>query len=109
MLTAVTGTADHVRRNRAAWDGWAAEYAGPGLRNWAAAQPSWGIWNIAEEQAGVLPADLGGPGQHRAGLRHRVLVSVAGPPRRADGRGDNVDRDAGRPDLGVLCAHEPVA
>jgi SAM-dependent methyltransferase len=60
MLTAVTGTADHVRRNRAAWDRWATEYAGPGLRNWAAAEPVWGIWNIAETDAGVLPADLEG-------------------------------------------------
>jgi len=60
MLTAVTGTGDHVRRNRAAWDRWSVEYAGPGLRNWAAAEPAWGIWNIAETQAGVLPADLDG-------------------------------------------------
>ena len=60
MLTAVTGTADHVRRNRAAWDRWAAEYAGPGLRHWAAPEPAWGIWNVAEAQAGVLPADLQG-------------------------------------------------
>jgi SAM-dependent methyltransferase len=60
MLTAVTGTEDHVRRNRVAWDRWATEYAGPGLRNWAAAEPAWGIWNIAEAQAGVLPTDLKG-------------------------------------------------
>jgi SAM-dependent methyltransferase len=60
MLTAVTGTADHVRRNRAVWDRWAAEYAGPGLRLWEASEPSWGIWNIAEAQAGVLPADVKG-------------------------------------------------
>ena len=32
MLAAVNGTADHVRRNRAAWDRLAAEYAEPGLR-----------------------------------------------------------------------------
>ena len=57
--TAVTGIADHVPRNRAAWDRWAEEYAGPGLRNWAAAEPSWGIWEIAEAQAGVLPGDRG--------------------------------------------------
>ena len=56
----MTGTADHVRRNRAAWDRWAAEYAGPGLRLWAAAEPAWGIWNVTEAQAGVLPADLQG-------------------------------------------------
>ena len=60
MLTAVAGAADHVRRNRTAWDRWAAEYAGPGLRNWAAPEPAWGIWNIPEAQAGVLPADLDG-------------------------------------------------
>src|SRR5215472_14808330 len=46
MLAAVSGTGEHVPRNRAAWDRWAAEYAAPGLRNWAAAQPSWGIWGI---------------------------------------------------------------
>jgi hypothetical protein len=58
MLTAVTGAADHVRRNRTAWDQWAAEYAGPGLRNWAPPEPRWGIWNIPEAKVGVLPADL---------------------------------------------------
>ncbi len=67
MLTAVTGTADHVRRNRAAWDRWAAGYAEPGVRLWAASQPTWGIWNIAEVQAGVLPADLEGRDSHQAG------------------------------------------
>ena len=71
MLTAVSGTADHVPRNRAAWDRWAEEYAGPGLRNWAVAEPSWGIWGIAKAQAGVLPVDLEkGQAQHRVGLRH---------------------------------------
>ncbi len=60
MLAAVGETAGHVRRNRAAWDRWAAEYAGPGLRNWGMAEPRWGIWNVAETQAGVLPADLDG-------------------------------------------------
>src|ERR1700730_16484312 len=60
MLTAGTGTADHVLRNRAAWDRWAADYAGPGLRRWAAAEPSWGLWNIPEAQVGLLPADVNG-------------------------------------------------
>ena len=60
MLTAVAGTADHVPRNRAVWDRWAADYAGPGLRMWTASEPMWGIWNIAEAQVGVLPADLAG-------------------------------------------------
>ena len=60
MLAAVSGTADHVRRNRAAWDRWAAGYAAAGLRNWAEAEPSWGIWAVAETQAGVFPPDLEG-------------------------------------------------
>src|SRR5215470_9326181 len=59
MLTAVTGTADHVRRNRSAWDRWSAEYAGPGLRLWAS-EPMWGLWSIDEAQVGVLPADVAG-------------------------------------------------
>src|SRR5256886_14912577 len=60
MLADVTGTADHVLRNRAVWDGWASDYAGAGLRNWSAAEPAWGIWGIAEAQAGVLPSGLDG-------------------------------------------------
>jgi SAM-dependent methyltransferase len=56
----MTGATDHVLRNRSAWDRWAAQYAGPGLRNWAAAEPSWGIWGIPEAQARVLPAGLNG-------------------------------------------------
>ncbi len=62
MLSAVTSTADHVRRNRAVWDRLAGEYAGPGERLWAASEPTRGNWNITEAQAGVLPADL--QGQH---------------------------------------------
>jgi SAM-dependent methyltransferase len=53
-------TADHVRRNRGAWDEWAADYAAAGERNWSAAEPRWGLWGIAESQAGVLPASLDG-------------------------------------------------
>jgi hypothetical protein len=60
MLTDVTGTADHVLRNRAVWDEWASGYAGAGLRNWSAAEPTWGIWGIAEAQAGLLPPALDG-------------------------------------------------
>jgi SAM-dependent methyltransferase len=60
MLAAMSGTADHVRRNRAAWDRWAAGSAAAGLRNWAKAEPSWGIWAVAETQAGVFPPDLEG-------------------------------------------------
>jgi ubiquinone/menaquinone biosynthesis C-methylase UbiE len=53
-------TPDHVLRNRAAWDAWAAEYASPGLDNWSATSPSWGIWQVPESQLGVLPPRLDG-------------------------------------------------
>jgi SAM-dependent methyltransferase len=54
----VTETPDHVIRNRVAWDRMAADYAGPGLVDWTAAEPAWGIWSVPEEQLGVLPPDL---------------------------------------------------
>ena len=60
MLAVVTGTGDHVLRNRAVWDRWASSYAGPGLRSWSAAEPTWGIWGIPEAQVGVLPPGLEG-------------------------------------------------
>jgi len=60
MLADVTGTADHVLRNRAVWDQWAPDYTGAGLRNWSAAEPTWGIWGIPEAEAGVLPSGLDG-------------------------------------------------
>jgi SAM-dependent methyltransferase len=56
----VTETPDHVIRNRVAWDRMAADYAGPGLVDWAAAEPAWGIWGVPEEQLGILPPDLDG-------------------------------------------------
>ena len=46
---------DHVQRNRAAWDGYAAEYVEPGREAWASPEPSWGIWRVPEAQLGVLP------------------------------------------------------
>ena len=60
MLAGVTEADDHVLQNRAAWDERAAGYAAAGLRSWSAAEPAWGIWGIAEAQAGVLPSDLRG-------------------------------------------------
>lgn len=60
MLAAMTEPDDHVLRNRSVWDRWAADYAAAGARQWAAAEPSWGIWAIPEARVGVLPADLDG-------------------------------------------------
>lgn len=56
----MTGTPEHVLRNRSAWDRWAADYAAPGLRSWESAEPHWGIWGIPEAQARLLPPDLAG-------------------------------------------------
>ena len=46
---------DHVRRNRAAWDEWAAEYVDRGRQSWESEEPSWGIWGIPESELHVLP------------------------------------------------------
>jgi SAM-dependent methyltransferase len=51
---------EHVRRNRAQWDEWAAQYVASAEKNWALAEPDWGIWNIPESQVGMLPDDLAG-------------------------------------------------
>jgi SAM-dependent methyltransferase len=51
---------DHVMRNRARWDRWAAEYEEPGRRNWASDEPRWGIWGVPEAQVGMLPANVTG-------------------------------------------------
>jgi SAM-dependent methyltransferase len=51
---------DHVERNRARWDAWAAEYVAAGERAWAQAEPTWGIWGVAESALGVLPPELAG-------------------------------------------------
>jgi SAM-dependent methyltransferase len=50
---------EHVRRNRAQWDVWAAEYAEPARRNWSE-EPSWGIYGVSEHQLHVLPDELEG-------------------------------------------------
>lgn len=51
---------EHVRLNRAVWDRWAAEYATYGERAWAAAEPSWGIWDVPESELRLLPEDMTG-------------------------------------------------
>jgi SAM-dependent methyltransferase len=51
---------EHVRRNRAVWDVWAADYAEAGRRHWRAGEPSWGIWSVPESQLGVFPDDVDG-------------------------------------------------
>jgi SAM-dependent methyltransferase len=52
--------ADHIRRNRDAWNEWAAEFVEGGEKAWAADDPSWGIWSVPEAELHVLPDDLDG-------------------------------------------------
>lgn len=51
---------EHARRNRAYWDQLAAQYVGPAERNWAAGEPTWGMFHIPESAVGLLPAALDG-------------------------------------------------
>jgi SAM-dependent methyltransferase len=46
---------EHVRKNRVAWDTWAADYEAPGHRSWARTEPDWGIWGVPEAELHVLP------------------------------------------------------
>ena len=51
---------EHVRRNRAAWDVWAAKDAAWAPRAWAAAEPSWGIFSVPDADLGALPGSVAG-------------------------------------------------
>jgi SAM-dependent methyltransferase len=53
---------DHVRRNRQAWDEWAVDFVDNGERSWRlqTGEEKWGVWDIAEAEVGLLPADLAG-------------------------------------------------
>ena len=52
----------HVAANRAAWDGYAAEYVAGGERSWAIhpGHERWGLYGIPEAEVGMLPDDLAG-------------------------------------------------
>jgi SAM-dependent methyltransferase len=54
-----TQLTEHARRNREAWDGYAAEYIEPAERAWASDEPNWGIWSIPERVLHVLPEVAG--------------------------------------------------
>jgi SAM-dependent methyltransferase len=45
----------HVELNRAYWTGRAPDYAEAGRRNWAAPEPSWGVWHVPESELRALP------------------------------------------------------
>ena len=51
---------DYVLHNREHWDKQAAGYVASGERHWAAATPTWGIWNVPESDLNLFPDDLEG-------------------------------------------------
>ncbi|MBX3069497.1 MAG: methyltransferase domain-containing protein [Thermomicrobiales bacterium] len=51
---------EHVQRNRTAWDEYAAQYAEPGRKNWAASEPTWGIFSVPESRLRLLPEEMTG-------------------------------------------------
>jgi|SRR5215218_2338365 SAM-dependent methyltransferase len=46
---------EHVRVNRDAWNVAAADDVALAKRQWAAPEPSWGIWSVPEAEVGALP------------------------------------------------------
>jgi len=51
---------DHVAENRRHWDASAPKWVAAGERSWAQAEPTWGIWGVANESLPLLPDDLAG-------------------------------------------------
>ena len=51
---------EHVQRNRAEWDTWAADFATWAPRAWAQDYFSWGTYSIPESEIGALPASMDG-------------------------------------------------
>lgn len=49
---------DYVLHNREHWDRQAAGYVASGERHWAAANPTWGIWDVSESEIRMLPEDI---------------------------------------------------
>ena len=51
---------EHAARNRAEWTAWAPGYAEEAPDAWAAAEITWGVWGVPEEDVRVLPASVEG-------------------------------------------------
>jgi SAM-dependent methyltransferase len=58
--TAAEHLPEHVRANRAAWDGYAESYVEPGRQNWSTTEITWGIWDSPEAELRLLPDDVSG-------------------------------------------------
>jgi SAM-dependent methyltransferase len=61
-MTTTDDMPDHVRRNRAEWDQWAADFVANGEVSWrlGPGDEKWGIWDIPERELHLLPDDLAG-------------------------------------------------
>ncbi len=55
-----TDLPDYVSKNRSAWDRFAQQYVQPARRAWKQKEPSWGIWDIPESEAHLLPEQVSG-------------------------------------------------
>jgi SAM-dependent methyltransferase len=51
---------EHVAENRRHWDVQAHGWVEAGERNWADAEPTWGIWDVPERELRMLPDDMAG-------------------------------------------------
>lgn len=52
---------DHVQHNREAWNGLASDYEAAGRRRWSDDDVTWGVFNVPEEDVGMLAGlDLDG-------------------------------------------------
>ena len=51
---------DHVRKNRVAWERWAADFATWAPRAWAAEEWSWGIFSVPDAELGVMLESVAG-------------------------------------------------
>ena len=51
---------EHVRHNRAYWDGMAKDWAEAGERSWRYDSPIWGIWGLPETELRMLPDVMAG-------------------------------------------------
>jgi hypothetical protein len=82
----MTDLPEHVARNRSAWDACAPSYVERGREQWERNEPNWGIYGVPEAEVEMLPARLEGLDAVELGLRYRIRLLLARPPRRAAGR-----------------------
>ncbi|MGI9622685.1 MAG: class I SAM-dependent methyltransferase [Acidimicrobiales bacterium] len=51
---------EHVAENRRYWDAMADDWVAMGERAWLVDNPSWGIWDVSNDDAPLLPDDMAG-------------------------------------------------